>query len=270
MAIQAFIDDSGGKGQGRVATFAGFIAEAETFLRFSEEWASTLDRAPRIRCFKMRDAVALSGQFRGWTEVERDSKVRTLCEVIKKFQLMSIYCVTDLKAFERLWGHRAPIKYVNHPYFWPFYYTLFGVRRECLDQGQTRPFEIVFDEHAIFAPRVKKWYPLMRFGLEELKEPERPRLLPDELLFRRDEDVMPLQAADLLAWAARVGWSAFSATSEDVHYQAAIQWGWLYTEIMRWPSSRHSTVLTPERLESDLQVALRYDKELMADATTHE
>ena len=63
MPIQAFIDESGGKGQGKVFTMAGWLGRAEQWALFSTEWQRCLQSTPRIAYFKMSEATSLSGQF---------------------------------------------------------------------------------------------------------------------------------------------------------------------------------------------------------------
>jgi hypothetical protein len=77
-----------------------------------------------------------------------------------------------------------------------------AVAFELLEQGQTERFEILFDEHLTFGPRATKWYPLIR----ELCVGDDVRsILPIEPIFRRDDDTMALQAADLYAGLVRSG-----------------------------------------------------------------
>ena len=62
-------------------------------------------------------------------------------------------------------------------------------------------YEIFFDEHLIFGPRAKAWYPLMVSMQAEVIQ----AVMPVEPLFRTDLDALPLQAADITAWIARRG-----------------------------------------------------------------
>jgi len=61
MPIRAYIDDSGG-GVGPVFVLAGYIATAEQWAAFSDEWQAILDMKPAVKRFKMSEAANWSDQ----------------------------------------------------------------------------------------------------------------------------------------------------------------------------------------------------------------
>src|SRR5947209_6090015 len=63
LPIQAYIDDSGGIGHADAFVLAGFIADAQAWLAFSEEWQACLATSPAISRFKMREAANRRGSF---------------------------------------------------------------------------------------------------------------------------------------------------------------------------------------------------------------
>lgn len=88
MAVQVFVDDSGGKGHGKHFALVGLVAESESWEAFSVEWAACLAEHPKISMLKMRDAAALRGEFSLWPpRCERrqtsgiGSHHQSLCEV---------------------------------------------------------------------------------------------------------------------------------------------------------------------------------------------
>lgn len=202
LPVKAFIDDSGGKNQGSVFVFAGWIGDVD-WEAFSSDWARCLERPPKIDYLSMREAASVRwqvrGQFRGFSEPDRDQKLRDLAGVIREYRLIAYGCSTDLDAFDKSFA-RAYLKPFNHPYFWPFQVTILGIGLELANRGFKVPAEIIFDEHNIFAPRVKKWYPSVREAMED----ENVRaVLPLEPIFKSDKECLPLQAADMLAWLWR-------------------------------------------------------------------
>ena len=72
MPVQAFVDDSGGKGHGTHFVLAGLIADAENWAQFSDAWHLCLGQDPAIAYFKMREATGLSGQFHRFSKPRRD------------------------------------------------------------------------------------------------------------------------------------------------------------------------------------------------------
>jgi len=57
---------------------AGWAAKPDAWLKISNSWRSALDSEPKVRYFKLNDALGLKGPFAGWSEVERDKKLRAL------------------------------------------------------------------------------------------------------------------------------------------------------------------------------------------------
>src|SRR5436305_305419 len=79
--LQAYFDDSlGGNFHGRpmVLVLGGFIATAEAWAAFSDEWQRILDFPPRISVFKMNDAMLGKGELRGVPKDVRDEKIKLL------------------------------------------------------------------------------------------------------------------------------------------------------------------------------------------------
>ena len=209
VAIQAYVDDSGGKGQGKVFVFSALVATAEEWAAFTKEWNARLKQSPSIRYFKMAEAANRNGQFRGFSEAERDTKLRELCQVLNRPSITEISCTLVLEDFFRAWAYRLG-RPATEPYFFPFYVINEALGYEMLGRGLKDPCEAFFDEHVIFGPRAKAWYPIIRAAQERLLQ----RVMPVEPMFRSDKDILPLQGADLTAWVQRNlhedrGWGEF-------------------------------------------------------------
>jgi hypothetical protein len=57
MTLKAFIDESG-KGDPSIFVMAGFIARAEEWAKFNDDWNAILEKPPTLEYFHMADAVA--------------------------------------------------------------------------------------------------------------------------------------------------------------------------------------------------------------------
>lgn len=196
MIVQAYIDESGGKGQGSVFVFSALLASAKDWNGFSNEWQSRLDEHPKIKYFKMHEAAKLKGEFEGWSIGARDAKLRRLCEPMRG--IIELFCVLDLKAFEKTLAAHS-IKPMTTPYFYPFHIIIMAIGLEMSDLGVQEPCEIFFDEHMIFGAPAKSWYPIVRFAMDDNMK----AVLPVEPLFKSDSVALPLQAADMTAWLRR-------------------------------------------------------------------
>lgn len=77
-----------------------------------------------------------------------------------------------------------------------------AVCHQLWDNGYRDRFEIIYDTDVIFGLRAKLWYPVIKKALE-LEYPEQAKILPIEPMFRSDDELLPLQAADMFAWCMR-------------------------------------------------------------------
>ena len=166
LMIQGYIDDSGTKGTDLVFTLAGFIGPAEKWAALSNNWRDHLKTPPSIRFLKMNEAAKLDGEFRFWEAKDRDAKLVGFVDIIKRHTPQkAIHVTIDLKAFER---HMAPHLYkpMSNPYFIGSNAIMAGIGHEVLDSGILEEPEIIFDEHLIFGPRLKMWYPLIKAAMK--------------------------------------------------------------------------------------------------------
>jgi hypothetical protein len=243
---QAFIDDSGTKGTHPVFVLAGFIGEAENWARLSEIWKQTLAASPSIKYLKMAEAAKPKGQFRGWSQKERNDKLAAFVEVLKQFPLKAIQVTIDIAAFQERQAPYLP-KPQSDPYFMAMYSILGGVCYDVIDSGTGEKFEVIFDRQVIFEPRANLWYPVFREIWIEFENPEL-ELLPSSLRFEDDKEFRPLQAADVLAWLFRMAYSGHRTEFE-----------WIAEELgPHIPLSEYSAVFDRDRMNGILAKSFKY------------
>jgi hypothetical protein len=206
--MQAYVDESGGKGEGKWLTLVGLIAKAEDWAAFSDLWRSLLDIPPAVSAWHMKDAAHFAGEFSGWARATRDARLWLLASAVNDFSITALHCSVDLDAHKEFMAPignlRAPRKsraarigkILHEPYWLCFHSMIMAVCYELIDHETKDRFEIIFDEHSILGPRVKVWYPVIRAYME----PHEQEIMPVEPLFRDDTKFVPLQCADILAW----------------------------------------------------------------------
>lgn len=183
MPVQAFVDDSGGKGQSRHFVLSGLISDSQRWALFSQEWRACLDRTPRIGGFKMREAASRTGAFHRFTEEERDGRLRSLAQIINRHVEFAIWTMIDLEAHAQTWAKLPKPK--SEVYFWPFHTLILCICFDLWEECRWRePFEITFDEQLIFGERARRWYPLVK-EIVRLTHPEEFSILPTNLLSGR-------------------------------------------------------------------------------------
>lgn len=244
--MQAWFDESGGKGQGGYLTLGGLIGEAEEWAAFSDEWAQELTASRALGYLSMSDAALLGGEFHRWAAWERDAKVRRLAAKVNGFHFTLIHCSVDLVAHQELFpsvparrkGKAVKrLKTFADPYFLCFHLLCTAVCVELMKRHITQRFELFFDENDVMAPRVKEWYPIY---LSQLR-PEERAVMPIEPLFRDDKEFMPLQAADLVAYVIR---SDLSKIPHPFH--------WIWKTMRGLTQSRYSQIWDRQRLLREL------------------
>jgi hypothetical protein len=198
--LQVYVDDSTtDTGAERRLFLAGYMNTAERWVRFSEAWQAELDAHPAIEYLKMSEANNLSGQFRRWSETDRDEKLRGLARVIRHFGPRSIHSSISRSECKQILEPVAPYGF-SRPYFYCFQYIIISLANAFLEQGGPKvPIDFIFDEQGGVGDEARRVYRIIRDG-----QPAPVRaVLALEPIFRDEKLVLPLQAADMLAWHVR-------------------------------------------------------------------
>jgi hypothetical protein len=207
VALQAYIDDSGGKGTGKLLLVGGLLASAEALASLTDQWERELraELPHRIAYFKASEAQNMRDEFAHWSRKGRDEKVRRLARLLDRDDLVMVYGGVDLLAFRQneavFAEYRSKSKhhFLNEPYLMALLSALLTIGTEAHRFNQ--PVEIVVDDHSVFKAAAREHYAAL---LEKVPEWLRKRL-PSELYFRDDRDFVVLQAADLLMGHLRMG-----------------------------------------------------------------
>jgi Protein of unknown function (DUF3800) len=214
--LKGFIDDSGSGGDSPWVVLAGYVASAEAWLGFDDEWINVLEDAPPIDCFHAAEAESLrpESQWAGVSKADRDEKIDRLIDVIRRFDLQPISVRMRQSDYAREVQR-------NIPPYWddPYIILLNSLMVQLLVLVPDRfpgagPVELVFDNHQKFRKRGPAFCASMAQHLPI------QHAVATNIHYENDEDFPGLQAADLLAWQIR---RAFSVTAEPRrrHYDAA-------------------------------------------------
>lgn len=184
--LQAFFDGSTETNSALI--LAGYIGSVDTWLRFSAEWGEMLELRPRIRRFKMSELY-------GDGMLER---AMFHYRIADKYPIFGIGCAIPLAPLYKV------VAELNIPPMWenPYYFAWRVVVTLSLEGakllGLIDPMEFIFDTQSDKVNVIKSWdnyyesVPIIT--RQKLRGPPS---------FKNDEDVMPLQAADMIAWWAR-------------------------------------------------------------------
>lgn len=219
MALQAFIDDSGGtdKNQHPYFVLGGFVSSEERWAEFSSDWQVVLDMEPRLEYFKMSEAGYLSKQFamrKGWTKPLRDERLKRFVEVARSYPIFRTSVSIDKGAFYQHVASlkvRKPAPTAGDPYFLAFHKLVLGL--PLLQAGNISSLaaegriDFIFDNQGVTGARASvAWENLKQNVLPKLEMNGVPNVLPflgSPPIYRDEKEFLPLQAADLYAWHVR-------------------------------------------------------------------
>ena len=154
LMLQAYIDDSG-TGASDIFVLAGYIAPAESWAAFSDEWVELLN-APSLplEYFKMSEMTD--------TE-DRRERCAAFYRVIERHVTAAVSCVVDVSDLVRaVRGFEWPQNIVNlgqleNPYYFSFkaITNVFAQHQERLRIDQ--PVDFIFDEQSEKKPCLEAW-----------------------------------------------------------------------------------------------------------------
>jgi hypothetical protein len=198
MEIEVFIDDSAADTGDKRLFLCGYINTPDCWASFSTHWRRALNEPPRIEYLKMSEAFSFNGQFYGWSEIDRDKKVRHLADTIRKHSPLSVSCSVSRSDYAQIVGSSAPY-FISRPYYVCFQMIIIGAARLLSTPQSGLSIKYIFDEQgqvghdsAMFYEHIKNSLPL-KMGNKMGGAP----------VFENDKNAPPLQAADMLAWYIR-------------------------------------------------------------------
>ncbi len=191
--FQVYADDSK---EPPVFVMGGLISTLDRWLSFSDEWQRALDINPRIKYFKAQEAWAIKKEFEGFTKSQRDQRLTALAEIINNHVMYGRFCVIDLDAYYKVFTGKMS-KPMNSPYYHCANRLLYMMIMGQYSRAIPGKVDFIFDEQGKeFDPIISAWR-----GWNRSDSPSRiRRRLGSPPRPASDHDVLPLQAADYVAW----------------------------------------------------------------------
>lgn len=199
LMLTAYIDDSGTDAKGPFCVLAGYISDVERWKAFSDAWDDELHAPPKIAHFKMSEANNRRGPFWNWDEEARDRKVARLARIANNHAIGAIASIVSHKVYRGQAKGFLP-KTIDNPYWLCFQKVVLETIRIYGNEGGGGKINFVFDAQGEGYERralqiLEGWRDLFTSTAYE------PFI--GSITFASDLDVLPLQAADLLAWHVR-------------------------------------------------------------------
>lgn len=199
--LKGYIDDSGSEPSAPDFVLAGYVLPAEAWAHFSDEWDKELLRGRPIRYLHMKEIGKHfeGGQFDGWTLDEIEEKLLPLAEVIHSHQPMVLATHAPWREYEKFKSQSSRAKYIPSPYkalFHEITRIMYGWGKQ---RGNPRSVDFIFDEQGEVGYEAASWYA----DLKAAYPPDARSFFGSTPEFKDDSLVLPLQAADMLAWFQR-------------------------------------------------------------------
>lgn len=199
LMLQAYFDDSGSEGKGHTFVVAGYVATHEAWQSFWSQWYACLNQEPKLSYFKMKEAFRLRDQFDGWSKAQRDERVSELAEIIGGhvgFGVRSVVWWEDFREFQKWIEPNA-----SEAYTLLFISSITTTIDHLLSKGCGEKLEVVFDHQNSFGARAASLFYKTYLSMS----PKYRDRLAGQPVHRDEKYILPLQAADMIAWHARRG-----------------------------------------------------------------
>jgi uncharacterized protein DUF3800 len=206
--IQAYCDESGIHGGARYCIVVGFVATARRWQQCEEAWhRATGGITFHAKRFFARDGRTRFDHYKGWSDAKAEEYLLALVNAITGAELTPIGTAIDVQAFQSLSpdqrryltgaqfyndsGAYADSGKPDAPYALGFLRCMIdGVR--FVANGKFK-VSFVFDRQTDYAPYATQYFQRALKAMPEV------RANVADLIFKGKDDVVGLQAADLLA-----------------------------------------------------------------------
>jgi hypothetical protein len=198
--LNVYIDDSGKEKDSYSQVLAGYLATAEKWAEFSNEWQAILDDVG-ISDFHMVDAYRLGRDYRHIGVLGRNQLISNLLSCINRHVEMAFVHSIDLRTFRHLFSREKHPEIIEfRPYNIGFHSTLTMISDYVYRKYNNDDLNIFFDEQGgESASRILGAVEHLR---DIAKQSKHPMKIPTPQ-FISDTGLPPLQAADMLAWLCR-------------------------------------------------------------------
>ena len=187
----AYLDESDEK---QIFTMAGYVSEAAKWERFTEEWAAILS-GYSVGDFHARQFAHNRGQFKDWPESRRREFITELTSAINRNVLYGVAVAVVVEEFNKI--ITGDLKsFLKEPYYLSADASFTLAIQYCIKHFPTEQIAFVFDNKDKVKGVVQKIYG----AYKELKDKIPDPTMLGPLSFADDKKVLPLQAADMLAY----------------------------------------------------------------------
>jgi hypothetical protein len=194
--LSAYFDESGTHKQAPIIVIAGWIAGDKEWIKFSNKWQAVLTKY-NLPYFHMSEWEGGHGLYKNMTEKEKRLLIDRLTTIIKKHASIGIFGAFHRSTYDEvlreIYGDDYKNKFVK-PYGVCAMRCIETTRRWMTSKSLDGPLAYVFETGARYSGQFFEAFKAMQ------KIPRLKRMYPGGMSFYDKRDMLPLQAADILAY----------------------------------------------------------------------
>lgn len=190
--IRIYMDESGTHDGSPVVTVGAYVGQPKDWARFTRKWRQALGSVPY---YHATDAQALRGLFEGWSEKERDALAIKLIEILRESPFAGQAVGINMRDYDAALASRENLKRLfGTPYGASFHWVVATIM-DAVEKHGTNEALAFFHEENDFEAEAKE-------AFNWIKTHRRRHKGPMTLVFAEKAYLVPLQAADILAYEA--------------------------------------------------------------------
>jgi hypothetical protein len=191
IALQGYFDDSGTHDDSKVAVVGGYVSTEEQWSLFDVEWQKALDEFG-IEHFHTTDFANKAPPYDEWKDDLRYRRFAQLGGIVNTHAIASVACAIPVESFNRCMSPKAK-DYVGGPYGLAAF-CVFGETSTMFDDWPSSKVAYILEAGTAGFHQVSKIFS------ETMRRPADREMLKLHSITVADKDVLPLQAADMVAY----------------------------------------------------------------------
>lgn len=197
--LELYLDEAGVDVGAPVLVVAGYLARPETWRDWTANWSKLLTDIPAslgkvpIRAYHATDAQGLWGEFKGWTETERDALAIPLLKAIADSKIPGVMIGIHVDDYnEAMAPHPDLREMMKEPYGIVFNWVMSTLMNISNDHNKDEPMAVIHERNSFRSQAFEQF--------DWMKENANPFGTLTSLTFGDKYCYPPLQAADILAF----------------------------------------------------------------------
>lgn len=216
MTLEVFADDSE---KDNFYTVAGYLKRIDEWAEFSKAWHAALKEKPRLGFYRTSDALALDGQFKGWSAEQRDARIEKLAALIPTANTFGVAAHLSRLDFKEFFTPNF-LPVWDNPYYICATYLIENIcLRMLLGMNRIEKLNFTFDRQGKVGRNFKIVY-------DAFVKPQSLLIFPflGDVRHENKTEFLPLQAADMqAAWIRRHKLQDKPGTSADAYLSSVEQ-----------------------------------------------